>query len=112
MRALLAGVFTAVLLGGGGGTVAASQAVAPQAAAPLSAAPERIASGEGCAADIARYRAIQENDLSMGHVAKSVYNQIKKEIAQAEADCSAGRDAEAQAELIASHKRHGYPTDL
>ena len=53
--------------------------------------------GEGCAGDIARYRAIQDNDLAMGHVAKSVYNQIKKEIAAAEALCSAGHEAEARA---------------
>jgi len=112
MRALLAGVFAAVLLGGGDGVAGAPQALGPQAETPQAAAPERIASGEGCAAGIARYRAITENDLSMGHVAKSVYNQIKKEIAQAEADCGAGRDAQAEAELIASQRRHGYPTDL
>ena len=67
-----------------------ASAPAPQAAAPAPATTEvtpdnfRMPSGEGCAGDIARYRAIQDNDLAMGHVAKSVYNQIKKEIAVAE----------------------------
>ena len=48
----------------------------------------------------------------MGHVAKSVYNQIKKEIAEADFECAAGHEAQARASIIASRKRHGYPTDL
>ena len=48
----------------------------------------------------------------MGHVAKSVYNQIQREIAAAERTCSAGHDAEAKAMIIASKQRHGYPTNL
>ncbi|MGO4870584.1 MAG: hypothetical protein ACLPGW_08225 [Roseiarcus sp.] len=99
-----------------------SSAPAPQAAAPAPA-PEfastdvtppnfKMPSGEGCAGDIARYRAVQDNDLAMGNVAQSVYNQIKKEIAAAETQCSQGHDAEARATILASRKRHGYPTDL
>ena len=68
--------------------------------------------GSGCAGEIARYRAVQDNDLAMGHVAKSVYNQIKGEIADAEQVCAAGKDGEARAMITASRKRHGYPTDL
>lgn len=67
--------------------------------------------GGDCKAEIARYRAIQDNDLSMGHVARSVYNEIKREIAAADAACSAGRDAEAKAMIVASKERHG-PTGL
>ena len=95
-----------------------SAATAQQAAAPapgsIAVTPPnfRMPQGEGCAADIARYRAVQDNDLAMGHVARSVYNQIKKEIAVAEAQCAAGRDAEALATLRASRVRHGYPADL
>ena len=76
------------------------------------AAQFQIARGRRRAADIARYRAIQDNDLAMGHVAQSVYDQVKKEIASAESACSAGRDAEARALVLASRKRHGYPTSL
>jgi hypothetical protein len=68
--------------------------------------------GGGCAGEIARYRAIQDNDLSMGHVARRVYDQIKVEVAAAERECSAGHDAKARAMVIASKKRHGYPTGL
>ena len=72
----------------------------------------QLPEGGDCHAEIARYRAIQDNDLSMGHVAQSVYNQIKREIGSAEGVCSAGHDAEAKAMIVASKKRHGYPTDL
>ena len=45
----------------------------------------QLPAGGDCAGEIARYRAIQANDLAMGHVAQSVYNKIKAEIAAAEA---------------------------
>jgi hypothetical protein len=90
----------------------------PQAAAPAPASTDvtpsafRMPSGEGCAGDIARYRAIQDNDLAMGNVNQSVYNQIKKEIAVAEQQCSAGHEAQARETILASRRRHGYPTSF
>ncbi len=68
--------------------------------------------GSGCEGEIARYRAVQENDLAMGHVAKSVYSQIKREIDAAEKVCAAGQDAKAEAMIRASQARHGYPTHI
>jgi hypothetical protein len=99
--------------------LAACNAPAPQASAPP--APGSVAvtppgfqlpQGDDCSAKIARYRAVQDNDLSMGHVVPSVYAQIKKEIAAAESVCAAGSDAKAKAMITASERRHGYPTDL
>jgi hypothetical protein len=90
----------------------------PQAAAPAPATSDvtpdnfKMPGGEGCAGDIARYRAIMDNDLSMGHVAKSVYHQIEKEIDEADAQCAAGHEAQARATVVASRKRHGYPVDF
>ncbi len=72
----------------------------------------QLPQGDDCRAAIARYRAVQDNDLSMGHVAQSVYRQIEKEIAAAEGACAAGRDAEAKAMITASQTRHGYPTAM
>jgi len=99
--------------------LAACNAQSPQASAPptpgsVAVTPQnfQLPQGGDCRAEIARYRAIQDNDLSMGHVTQSVYNQIKREIGAAEGVCSAGYDAEAKAMLVASQKRHGYPTDL
>ncbi len=101
-------------------TLAACNAPAPQASAPppapgsVAVTPSnfQLPEGNDCSAQIARYRAIQDNDLSMGHVAQSVYNQIKRETDAAERVCAAGHDAEAKSMVVASQKRHGYPTDL
>ncbi len=66
----------------------------------------------GCAGVIERYRAVQANDLLMGHVNKSVYAQIKHEIEEAEKVCTAGQDASATSMIRASQSRHGYPTSI
>jgi hypothetical protein len=110
---------TLALLVLAGFALAACNAPTPQASAPptpgsVAVTPPgfQLPGGDDCGAKIARYRAVQDNDLSMGHVVPSVYNQVKKEIAAAESVCAAGRDAEAKAMIAASEKRHGYPTDL
>ncbi len=72
----------------------------------------QLPGGSGCAAEISRYRAVQDNDLAMGNVAQSVYNRIKAEIAAAERECSAGQDTRAVEMLDASKQRHGYPAGL
>ncbi|RBP11929.1 hypothetical protein DFR50_11536 [Roseiarcus fermentans] len=99
--------------------VAGCNAPAPQASAPpapgsVAVTPQGFQMPEGgdCRAEIARYRAVQDNDLAMGHVAQSVYAQIKREIAAAETACAAGRDGEAKAMIAASEQRHGYPTGI
>ncbi len=68
--------------------------------------------GSGCSGEIARYRAVQQNDYTSGNVAKSVHTQIEREIAAAEKLCSAGDDAKATAMIHASQVRHGYPTHI
>lgn len=69
----------------------------------------RLPSGTGCSASVARWKAIQDNDLNTGHVGQSVYNQIAKDIEQASTACQAGNEAEAEAIIRASRARHGYP---
>lgn len=92
----------------------APQASAAPVAGSVAVTPSdfHLPEGGDCAAEIARYRAILRNDLSMGHVAQSVYNQIKRETDAAEGACSVGRDAQAKSMIAASKKRHGYPADL
>lgn len=68
----------------------------------------RMPEGSGCLGEIARYRAVMNNDLAMGHVNQSVYNQVEREIGQAEATCTSGRDAEAMRMIRATKARHGY----
>ena len=72
----------------------------------------QMPSGSGCAGEIARYRAVQDNDLAMGHVGKSVYAQIQREIAAAEKACQAGQEAQATTMIRASQAKHGYTTHI
>ena len=100
-------------------TVAACNAPAPRASPPPTPGSAAVTppgfqmpEGSDCAAVIARYRAVQDNDLAMGHVVKSVYAQIKRETDAASAACAAGKDAEARRLVAASEQRHGYPSNL
>ncbi len=69
----------------------------------------QLPEGSGCSGDVARWQAIQDNDYRGGNIGLSVYRAIQREIAQAAAACSAGRDAQASALIHASRARHGYP---
>jgi hypothetical protein len=90
------------------------QASAPPAPGSVAVTPPgfQLPEGVNCSAKIARYRAVQDNDLSMGHVVQSVYSQIKRETDAASKVCAAGHDAKAKSMVAASERRHGYPTDL
>ncbi|MCX7898930.1 MAG: hypothetical protein N2444_02380, partial [Methylocystis sp.] len=83
----------------------------PQAAMAPAAPPHTGPSpeGSGCASAVARYRSVLDNDLAMGHVNRSVYDQIQGEISAASSSCAAGDDARAMSLLRASKSKHGYP---
>lgn len=102
------------------GCNSASQQPAPRASSPPVATYQnvpagvtpssfRLPSGSGCKGDIARWNAIQNNDLRSGHVTASVFKTIQGEIAAARAACDAGQDAKASAMVRSSKVRHGYP---
>ena len=84
--------------------VPAPQAMSPPAPASVAVTPPgfQLPEGADCSAKIARYRAVQDNDPSMGQVVQSVYNQIKRETDAASKVCAAGRDAEAKSMVAAS----------
>lgn len=82
------------------------------AQSPVTPPDFQMPGGSGCKGAIARYRAVQENDYASGNVARSVYLQIKREIAAAERVCAAGDDAKATQLIRASETRHGYSTSL
>jgi hypothetical protein len=88
-----------------------AQPLAPQGPGSRSVPPAgfKLPEGSGCSGSIARYRAIMDNDLAMGHVNQGVYNQIQSEIGDAESACSAGQEARALTLVHASRARHGYP---
>ena len=55
---------------------------------------------------------MQEQDKASGNIAASVYAQVKAETDAADAQCAAGRQAQAEAMIRASEVRHGYPTGI
>ena len=99
------------MLAGCNASAPAPQAEAPQQVARTNITPPdfKLPEGSGCSSDIARWQAIQQNDLNMGHVGQSVYNEIQREISAAAAACAAGKDGEASSMVSASKRRHGYP---
>lgn len=69
----------------------------------------KLPEGAGCTGDIARFRAIQANDLETGHTTKSVYDMIEGEMKKADALCAAGNSGAASAHVRATKSRFGYP---
>ena len=108
MKAAAAPVLLAIALAGC--NASAPPAVTPQPASTNITPPDfKLPEGRGCSGDVARWQAIQQNDLNMGHVSQSVYNEIQREIAAAASACQAGRDGEASAMIMSSTRRHGNP---
>ena len=106
----LALVAAALALAGCNSSAPPPQASAPQSGRIAMTPPGfKLPEGGGCANEIARYRAVMDNDHSTGNVNDSVYNQINGEISGAAAACSAGNVGQAIALLRASKSRHGYP---
>ena len=101
-------------IGAAGLALAGCNAAAPPAAAP-GAPPQAAAlpaAGGTCQAHIARYRAVQEQDIATGNIAAGVYAQVKAETDAAAEQCAAGRQAQAEAMIRASEAKHGYPSGI
>lgn len=81
----------------------------PAPASLVTPAGFQLPEGTGCAGEIARFRAVQDNDLQTGHVNRTVHERIKGELDQASATCSAGNDPGARGMLAATKRRYGYP---
>ena len=61
-----------------------------------------------CAADIASFRKVQDDDLGKNLVGQGVYDEIKVEIAEADKACSEGDNLRALGLLRETKSRHGY----
>lgn len=110
MKAVLVSLSLSLALAGCNASAPAPVASAVQPASTNITPPDfRMPEGRGCSGDVARWQAIQQNDLNMGHVNQKVYAEIQREIAAASSACQAGRDGEASAMVGASKRRHGYP---
>lgn len=75
------------------------------------ASPHRVElpDGKGCGGQVARYRAIIANDLTIGQVNTKVAVKINREIDQADHACEAGDSRRSMAIIRASRVRYGYP---
>ncbi len=69
----------------------------------------KLPEGSGCSGAIARYRALIDNDLEVGHTVKSVHTEMSGDIDNATNLCSSGNDAGARQIISSSRSRHGYP---
>ncbi len=89
---------------------------APQPAAAYSGTPQYVTpsgfqmpQGTGCHGEIARFRAVMDNDVQIGHVTQPVYQRVVSELGSAQNACSSGNEGAAMAQLRAVKSRHGYP---
>jgi hypothetical protein len=69
----------------------------------------RLPEGAGCSGEIARFRAVMDNDLATGHVTRDVHGRVIADLRGPEAACAAGRSGEASGQLTAVKRRYGYP---
>lgn len=67
-----------------------------------------LPSGEGCAGEVARFRAVMDNDLATGHTTKGVHERVTTEIASADAACKSGNAGGAVAQIRATKAKFGY----
>jgi len=106
-------------------SLAACQSSAPPAASPTSSVnandyaslpagvtPKnfQLPTGKGCSGDIARFRAVMDNDLASGHTTEKVHHDIHAELDRISRTCDPARDSEASAAVRALKSRFGYPS--
>ncbi len=106
-------------------SLAACQSAAPPSASPSSSVnandyanlpagvtPKnfQLPTGKGCSGDIARFRAVMDNDLASGHTTDKVHHDIHAELDRISRTCDPAHDSEASAAVRALKSRFGYPT--
>ena len=106
-------------------SLAACQTSAPPVAAPASSVnandyanlpagvtPKnfQLPTGKGCSGDIARFRAVMDNDLASGHTTEKVHHDIHAELDKIAKTCDPAHDNEASSAVRALKSRFGYPT--
>jgi hypothetical protein len=70
----------------------------------------QLPTGKGCSGDIARFRAVMDNDLASGHTTEKVHHDIHVELDRISRTCEPARDSEASAAVRALKSRFGYPS--
>ncbi len=70
----------------------------------------QLPTGKGCSGDIARFRAVMDNDLASGHTTEKVHRDIHAELDKISKTCDPAHDNEASSAVRALKSRFGYPT--
>ncbi|MGN6095568.1 MAG: hypothetical protein ACTHP8_04955 [Bosea sp. (in: a-proteobacteria)] len=113
MRAspILATAFAGLLLGAcQTASVATPPAPPPEKAYPgVTPSTFHMPTGAGCSGEIARFQAVLDNDVAIGHTTKGVHDRATADLDRARATCSAGNEAAALGQLHAVKARFGYP---
>lgn len=113
MRAtpILATVLAGLLLGAcQTASVATPPAPPPEQAAPgVTPSTFHMPTGGGCSGEIARFQAVLDNDVAIGHVTRPVHDRATADLARARATCSAGNEGAALGQLRAVKTKFGYP---
>lgn len=110
--ALIAATLAATLaLAGCNQTSTAVTAPAPNSSAIPGVTPSsfHLPEGSGCSGDVARFKAIIDNDLSTGHTTDGVHKRMTADLTRAAETCSAGRSGEASAMVRSVRTKYGYP---
>lgn len=111
IRLLPALALVAAVALGGCTQTARTPAAPPPGSAPPGVTPStfHMPEGTGCAGEVARFKAVLDNDVAVGHLTRSVHGRASADADRAGAACSAGRDGEARSQLAATRARYGYP---
>ncbi len=107
--ALVMALNMALVLGGCTQTASAPP-TPPAGSAPPGVTPSsfKLPDGTGCAAEIDRFRAVLDNDVSVGHLTRAVYQRAASDLKQAEAPCAAGREVQARSIVSTTKRNYGY----
>jgi hypothetical protein len=111
MRHLPVLAFSAILLSAcQTASVATPPAPPPEQAAPgVTPSTFHMPTGSGCSGEIARFQAVLDNDVAIGHTTKSVHDRASADLSRASATCSAGNEGAALGQLHATKTKFGYP---
>lgn len=90
------------------GLAACNQMATAPLARPVVPEPASGPAAPGCGPQIARFKEILAYDLSVGRVAKAVYDNASGPLSQAEGACASGRSSEAMAILTRTKRASGY----
>lgn len=103
--AALAALLMAGCAGSGANVPALSTGGATAARGPA----DSTEGASNCGAALANFEKVITADADTGNLNRSVYNRVVADLGPVKANCAAGKDAQARAQLAGVRARYGYP---